>query len=186
MFFGILCFFDFCVFLITQKSFWNVLLGEKSYWNVFQCHYCKCEKGQIHCRHKSHHAYASGFGGTNHLSTCLLSMKINFYHQQFNSIYLFVKWIYKWIWWDQSSFYMFISIKANIYHLKGSELYWPWTFREDLLLWQHGRWEKWILCKKKIKITHPLKISGEYCHCDYCRCKHGYGLSKVHRGQCLF
>merc|ERR1719278_1236151 len=29
-----------------------------------QCHYCKCEKGQIHCRHKSHHAYASGFGKT--------------------------------------------------------------------------------------------------------------------------
>merc|ERR1712179_687420 len=29
-----------------------------------QCHYCKCEKGKIHCRHKSHHAYASGFGKT--------------------------------------------------------------------------------------------------------------------------
>ena len=20
-------------------------------------------------------------------------------------------------------------------------------------------------------------MEGEYCHCDYCRCKHGYGLS---------
>ena len=29
-------------------------------------------------------------------------------------------------------------------------------------------------------------MEGEYCHCDYCRCKHGYGLSKVHRGQCVF
>ena len=40
--------------------------------------------------------------------------------------------------------------------------------------------------KYVISIIPPCIISGEYCHCDYCRCKHGYGLSKVHRGQCLF
>ena len=47
-----------CVLLLSEKSSANS--------NV-QCHYCKCEKGQIHCRHKSHHAYASGFGKINYL-----------------------------------------------------------------------------------------------------------------------
>ena len=26
-------------------------------------------------------------------------------------------------------------------------------------------------------------MEGEYCHCDYCKCKHGYGQdSKGHKG----
>ena len=29
----------------------------------------------------------------------------------------------------------------------------------------------------------PIYFQGEYCHCDYCKCKHGYGQdSKGHKG----
>ena len=27
-------------------------------------------------------------------------------------------------------------------------------------------------------------MEGEYCHCDYCKCKHGYGLSGGKGGGC--
>ena len=70
--FFVWCFLDFLCVSPHLKSSSNV-----------QCHYCKCEKGQIHCRHKSHHAYASGFGKANYLHI----YKANLYHNLFN-IYL--------------------------------------------------------------------------------------------------
>ena len=29
-------------------------------------------------------------------------------------------------------------------------------------------------------------MEGEYCHCDYCRCKHGYGLTGHKGGHCTY
>ena len=70
-----------------------------------QCHYCKCEKGQLHCRAKGL-AFHHGFG----------------------------------------KFETFLEILKNLLYFPGKK-------------YCYGSME------------------GEYCHCDYCRCKHGYGLS---------
>ena len=72
-----------------------------------QCHYCKCEKGHIHCKG---HGHGGGYG------------KLEFIKE---------------LWW-------------------------------------------WKTCLGK-KYCYG-SMEGEYCHCDYCKCKHGFGQEGYGKG----